>query len=79
LIDNLFKIFTDRVSDAFDELLGLLLAVCSVALVYWVTKKVLLLAGMGEESVKYKVITHILLFIEGVLVLKFLWEKLRKE
>ena len=79
MIDDLFKIVADRVLAAFDEVVALLLSVCTVALVYWVTKRVLLLAGIEEESVKYKVIVYILLFIEGVLVLKFLWDRLRKE
>jgi hypothetical protein len=79
LINQVFRIIINRFLEQFDEAVALTLAVCSLALVYWVTKKVLVFSGIEEHSLKFKVIVALVMFVEsGVLVLKLFWDNRRR-
>ena len=77
-LNQLSKILTERFLHTFDELVALIFSIISVAAVYWVMKRILLLVEIDEHSFKYAAVSYIILFVEISLVLKFLWDKLRK-
>jgi hypothetical protein len=78
LLGRLGEIATKRLLHAFDDMVALILSAVSVAVVYWVMKKVLLFAGIEEHSFKFTALSYLLFFIEASLLLKFLWDRLRK-
>jgi hypothetical protein len=74
---QLSKKVAERVIHIVDEVVALVLSVLSVALVYWIMKKVFLAAGIVEESFKFQAVSYVILFVELSLVLKFLWRQLK--
>jgi hypothetical protein len=78
LLTRMRNITIERFIHTFEGTVALIFAGISVAIVYWVVKKVLLFTGIEEYSFKFVLLGNILFFVEIVLILKFLLDQLRK-
>lgn len=79
LAAKLIETIGKRVLDAADEVTALVLAILSIAFVYWVCSKAFPLAGIEFGSNESIVIRFVLLGVEIALILDFLRRRIKKE